>query len=82
MKLENGKRTMKFKKYDRVLYVPIHVQGDLKHKDCEYGAVSSVNEDYVFVKFDPKHMRVRYNGDEDITAQCCDPKDLIPSIFL
>ena len=67
-----------FKKGDRVLYVPNHADEDLTHKDCESGVVSSVNAVLVFVKFDPKNMRVRYvTGDEDITAQGCRPEDLM-----
>ena len=68
----------RFKKGVRVIYVPTHVNGDINHKDCECGVVSSVNDRFVFVKFDPKCLRVRYiTGDEDITAQSCRPDDLI-----
>lgn len=68
----------KFKKGVRVVYVPTHAFDDIEHKDCERGVVSSVNEKYVFVKFDPKFMRVTYiTGDEDVTAQACRPEDLL-----
>jgi len=68
----------RFEKGVRVIYVPTHADGDFTHPDCEYGVVSSKNYKYVFVKFDPKHLRVQYiTGDEDVTAQACDPNDLI-----
>lgn len=40
-----------FKPDQYVMYVPDHAKGDIKHKDCEYGHVSSVNDKYVFVRF-------------------------------
>lgn len=35
----------------RVRYVPYHAHGDLAHKDCEDGIVSSKNNTYIFVRF-------------------------------
>ena len=52
---------------ENVTYVPLHAFGDLSHKDCESGQVSSTNEYYVFVKFNSQ-------------ASCglaCDPADLV-----
>jgi len=68
--------TSKFKHGDRVVYTPFGCS-DLSEPCCEHGAVSSINEKYVFVKFDPKFLRVRYNGTEDVTSQACRPEDLI-----
>jgi len=42
-----------------------------------HGAISSINEKFVFVKFDPKFMRVIYNGTENVKSQACSPEDLI-----
>ncbi len=75
----------KFRKGVRVVYVPTHAHQDLNHPDCEYGVVSSINDKFVFVKFDieaytnidgkPWTMQMM-TGDEDYTAQACDPRDL------
>lgn len=40
----------------------------------EFGRVSSVNDTFVFVKFDDQ---VRMHGMEGCTAQGCDPLDLV-----
>jgi len=58
----------------RVAYVPLHANGDLKHPDVERGAVSSKNHVNVFVKFD---KQVKKFGWEGTTAQACDPRDLV-----
>lgn len=69
---------MKFKKGVRVLYIPTYAYGDINHKDCESGVVSSVNDKFVFVKFDCIWGNFKNTtGDEDITAQSCNPEDLI-----
>lgn len=49
-----------------VIYCPMHANGDLKHKDCERGYVTSVNTKFVFVRF-PKSPSC---------SQACDPTDL------
>jgi hypothetical protein len=59
----------------RVLYVPHHAGGDEIHVDCERGVVSSVNERYVFVKYDCAACRM-VTGDEPYTAAATDPADL------
>ncbi|MBA7471384.1 hypothetical protein ES707_06690 [subsurface metagenome] len=41
-----------FKKGDRVKYIPPHAEGDPNHEDCETGVVSSINDFYVFVRYD------------------------------
>lgn len=66
----------------RVAYVPIHARDhkdvpcshDLKHPDVERGKVSSINERFVFVRFD---KTVEKLGWDDTTSQACDPDDLI-----
>jgi len=68
--------TDKFKKGDRVLYIPSHAQGNIKHKDCQKGVVSSINDTFVFVKYD-NLMCIMTTGDEDYTAQATCPEDLI-----
>ena len=40
-----------FRRGDHVKYIPLHANGDARHKDCQTGVVTSVNEDFVFVKF-------------------------------
>lgn len=34
-----------------VRYVPYHAHGDASHPDCENGVVSSISENFVFVRF-------------------------------
>lgn len=62
-----------FKVGQRVKYIPMHVDGDEWHPDCETGTVSSVGEKNVFVKFDKKVVR---HGMDGTTAEACDPEDL------
>ena len=74
----------KFRKGKRVVYVPTHAHQNFNHPDCERGVVSSVNDKFVFVKFDieaynnhgTKFDVKMMTGDEDYTAQACDPRDL------
>jgi len=65
-----------FKKGQRVKYIPTHAFGNSKHPDCENGVVSSVNNKYVFVKYDNAVMIMK-TGDEDYTAQATSPENLI-----
>ncbi|KKK77026.1 hypothetical protein LCGC14_2857760 [marine sediment metagenome] len=69
------RKTANFKKGQRVLYVPLHAQGDIKHQDCERGVVSSTNDRVVFVKYD-NQMCIMATGDEPYTAQATEPDDL------
>jgi len=55
-------KTSDFKQGDPVVYVPHHAHGDLHHKDCEPGIVSSVNDSYVFVKYFPQLYRFGWEG--------------------
>lgn len=36
---------------DRVAYIPYHANGDINHPDVEYGIVTGMNKEYVFVRF-------------------------------
>ena len=38
-------------KGDRVAYIPYHANGNINHPDVEYGEVTSMNKEYVFVRF-------------------------------
>lgn len=64
------------KKGDRVVYVPCHADGHRSHPDCEHGVVSSVNENWVFVKFDNLQRRM-ITGDEPYTAKATDAAELV-----
>lgn len=72
-----GMKVSDLKERMRVRYVPSHAKGDVYHKDCEDGTVSSWNSSNVFVKFDKQLARMGWSG---TTAQSCYPKDLIPLI--
>jgi len=54
---------------DRVIYVPTHAEGNINHKDCEYGIIKSWNDKFIFVNY------VR-NGIPQMTAQSTRPEDL------
>lgn len=42
---------MNFKKGDLVIYMPVHANGIITHKDCEMGFVTSVVGDAAFCRF-------------------------------
>lgn len=44
-----------FRAGERVHYVPYHANGDIRHRDCENGIVTSTNDRFVFVKFNQNH---------------------------
>ena len=57
-----------FKKDDRVCY-------EVKHsKERRWGTVSSINDEYVFVKFDEQVSNLGWEG---TTSQACRPEQLI-----
>lgn len=67
-----------FEKHQRVKYTgghtnPYHING----VRGELGVVSSINDSYVFVKFDTPWLCL-VDGDANYTAQACDPDDLWP----
>ena len=70
------KQTRDFKKGQRVRYIPAHAEGDISHPDCNNGVVSSINDKWVFVKYDTPDLVMR-SGDEPYTAAATSPKDLI-----
>lgn len=52
---------------DRVRYVPYHAHGDVTHRDCEDGIVSSINHvGTIFVRFGQR-----------TTSQGCLPDQLV-----
>jgi len=68
--------TSNFKKGDHVTYVPTHAQGNTGHPDCTQGVVSSVNDTFVFVKYN-NNMCIMTTGDEPYTAQATSPGNLV-----
>ena len=65
-----------YKHGDKVIYIPNHVDGDVRHKDCQYGIVSSTNEHFVFVKYDCLACTM-CTGDEPYTAQATKRENLV-----
>ncbi len=65
-----------FKRGDRVVYIPMHADGDRNHKDCEHGIVSSITKKYVFVKYDRPNW-IKTDPDESVTAQATSAEDLV-----
>lgn len=57
-----------------VKYIPHHAKGNIYHEDVEVGVISSANDQYVFVKFEPQLSRFGFDG---TTAQACRPEDLV-----
>jgi hypothetical protein len=35
----------------KIKYIPYHAFGDINHKDCEEGTITSFNENYIFATF-------------------------------
>lgn len=63
-----------FQPGDRVAYVPGEANNNLSHPNVERGRVSSVNEKYVFVRFDKTVAKLGWQG---TTSQSCRPDDLV-----
>ena len=68
-------KTVDFKKGERVRYIPTHA-ANAQSKDCQNGVVSSINDSWVFVKYD-NLMSIMITGDEPYTAQATSPEDLV-----
>jgi len=67
-------KELNFEAGQKVVYIPRHANGNISHKDVEYGIVSSVSENgNVFVKY------VK-NGIPQSTAQLT-PKHLLKHDF-
>lgn len=64
---DTKKTVADFEVGQNVKYIPNHADGDQAHPDCEEGQVTSKNDTYVFVKFNPLNA----NG------QACKPTNLI-----
>jgi hypothetical protein len=62
-----------FERHDRVAYIPNHADGNIKHPDVEYGYVTSIGTNNVFVKFDTQINKL---GFDNCTAQACYPHNL------
>lgn len=60
--------TVEFPVGMRVLYIPNHAHSDVNHHEVEVGEVTSVNQRYVFVKFDCQQ-----------TSKACRPENLKPA---
>lgn len=58
----------------RVIYIPLHANGNMDHPDSEKGTISSSNSKYIFVKFDKQLNKFGWKG---TTSQSCDPNDLV-----
>ena len=71
-----SKRSLKFNKGDRVIYVPKHANGNRNHKDCEHGIVYSLTEEFVFVKYDNAECKM-LTGDEPYTPRATKKDDLV-----
>lgn len=50
---------------DPVTYIPYHAEGNASHSDCEHGFITSVNDEYIFVRF------------SGCTSQACKPDQLM-----
>ena len=74
LKREYGLNLYEFTPGTRIRYIPGVAQGNPNDTSCEDGTVSSVNDLYVFVKFDKQVEKLGWDG---TTSQSCDPKDLI-----
>ena len=71
--------TEDYKHGDKVLYVPNHANENRRHSDCQKGVVSSVNDNWVFVKYDCLACTM-FTGDEPFTAQATKRENLIRRI--
>jgi hypothetical protein len=74
---DEQKYLRKYARGNWVRYIPGHAKGDMHHKDCEDGVVSSVSDDgtIVFVKYDNASCTMT-TGEEPYTAQATDYYDL------
>ena len=64
-----------FRHGDLVRYIPNHADGNVKHPDCQNGVVSSVNDNWVFVKYDCLACTM-FTGYEPYTAQATKRENL------
>ena len=64
---------LEFTEGDKIIYVPSHVNGNVRHKDCEHGVVVRVNNHFVFCQFYRKENGVIW---KTIQSKACLPEDL------
>lgn len=57
---------------NEVRYLPMWVNEDASHPDCQNGVVSHINERFVFVRYYDKET-----GDLDLRPKTTRPEDLI-----
>ncbi len=74
--MENaGKEVMKrdFERGDQIAYIPSHAEGDIRHKDVEFGFVTSVNEMTVFCRYWNKYCPglLRTTANSEATPRSC-----------
>ena len=67
------KTTEMFRRLMQVKYIPHHANGDENHPDCENGFVTSVNHQFVFVRYLYPDGTLRTVANSEAT----DPNDLI-----
>lgn len=64
----------KFQAGDKIIYVPMHADGDRNHPACEHGVVSSVSENgTVFCRFFYPDGTLRTVSN----SEGCNPRDLV-----
>ena len=49
-----------FERGDQIAYIPTHAEGDIRHKDVEFGFVTSVNKESVFCRYWGKTYPTRF----------------------
>lgn len=63
----------------QIVYIPTHAKGNPEHPDCEYGFVTSQNDDYVFCRFWMKgqfsHSKMELRTKAN--SEACRPEDLM-----
>lgn len=67
------RRIWDFMPGDHVAYIPDHADSDIRHKDVQFGIVSSVGPKFVFVRFFPQIILL---GFRETTGQACKPEQL------
>ena len=65
---------MNFIPGQKVLYVPTHARGDVKHRHCELGTVVRISEEFVFVLYSIGGPKATYPDTLYIQHECdsCD----------
>ena len=66
-----------FPKGMRVIYIPMHAEGNRNHPDCEHGVVSRPGTFTTWVLYDCAAIPHMTTGDEPYTAQATDNRELV-----